>query len=423
MFTPGKTFCKVTTQGRVSGGTVEGGGGTGAASLSLAENPSQDPHADTDSPVFHVSCTWEDITPANARPSATAFKVEVTNGNSVWSKRVTLAELRGLRPEDITEDEYLTATQAALSGIKNLKTQRTQLLIAATEFDAEISWFFVLDQGLKFELGKLALTSVSVHEARGTWMRWIDELITKRTETLERSTELEETVVDLRAQKAALVKELEEWVTMRRETVERTIYKKFKDVLNAKKAKIRNLLQANAALASEALEAQRALELSVPASGPSHPPSQAALTEAAHEVNVAEGASDGSGQKRKREEAENDTAAVQPAKRPALPGNLASVNPAARAVQQADNHNDDDENDSSSDNGRPPALFNAMRLKAPIGRRKPTPTSAGNTTPVPRDSRGASPPVPTSRQSSALTRKASNVSNEETAESLLQNLE
>ncbi|KAJ3152794.1 hypothetical protein HDU89_000997 [Geranomyces variabilis] len=430
MFTPGKTFCKVS-QGRVSGGTGEGGSGTGAASLSLAPEPSQDPDADADadSPVFHVSCTWENIL-VSARPSATAFKVDVTDGNNMWSKRVTLSELRALRPEDITEDEYLAATQAALSGIKRFKTQRTQLLITATEFDAEpaagrrrlpgyktqISWFFVLDQGLKFALGKLALTSVSVHEARGTWMRWIDELITKRTETLERSTDLEETVADLRMQKAALVKELEEWVTTRREAVERKIYKKFKDVLNAKKAKIRNLLKANAALASEALEAQRALELSVPAPGPSHSLSQA--------VEAAESVSDSGGQKRKRDDAEdNDHVSNQSAKRPALSGNGASTKDAAAAVRHPDSNHNDDDDDSSSDDGRPPALFGAMRLKAVIGRRKPTPTSTGNTPPASRDSRAASPPVPISRRSSAPARKDSNLSNEGTAESLLQNLE
>ncbi|KAI8585570.1 hypothetical protein BDZ88DRAFT_432282 [Geranomyces variabilis] len=423
MFTPGKTFCKVT-QGRVSGGTGEGGGGTGAASLLLAQEPSQAPDADADadSPVFHVSCTWENII-ASARPSATAFKVDVTDGNNVWSKRVTLSELRALRPEDITEDEYLAATQAALSGIKRFKTQRTQLLITATEFDAEISWFFVLDEGLKFALGKLALTSVSVHEARGTWMRWIDELITKRTETLERSTDLEETVADLRRQKAALVKELEEWVTTRREAVERKIYKKFKDVLNAKKAKIRNLLKANAALASEALESQRALELSVPAPGPSQSLSQAVVVEDTHEDDAAESVSDG-GQKRKRDDAEdNDHVTNQSAKRPALSGNGASTKDAAAALQHPDSNHNDHDDDSSSDDGRPPALFGAMRLKAVIGRRKPTPTSTGNTTPASRDSRAASPPVPISRRPSAPARRDSNLSNDGTAESLLQNLE
>ncbi|KAJ3155308.1 hypothetical protein HDU86_004398 [Geranomyces michiganensis] len=452
MFTPGKTFCKVI-QRRDRGS--EGGAAEAAASLNLAANdPSQNP-SDTavgDSSIFYVSCFWEDIS-ASARSSVTAFKVEITDGNGVWSKRVTLAEFRALRPEGITEDEYMASTRAALSGLKIYKGQRMQLLVTTfTEYEAEISWFFVLDQGLNFALGKLSLTSVSVHEARGTWMRWIDELITKRTETLERSVELEETVADLRAQKAALVTELEEWVTTRREAVERTIYKKFKDVLNAKKARIRNLLKANAALAAEALEAQRALELSVPAPGPSQVhPQILSVEHMIEDAAAAESGSDSPGRKKRKrdinddddDDADDDAATSEPAKRHAVLGNVgaagapqAAGRPAPRAPEQqhqdgANHYNDDD--DDSSDDGRPPALFGAMRLKVPLGRRKPTPTGTGTTTPVPRDPRAASPPAPVSRRPSSSAvgnnnkappvRKGSNLSNEGSAESLLRNLE
>ncbi|KAI8914737.1 hypothetical protein DFJ77DRAFT_548762 [Powellomyces hirtus] len=236
--------------------------------------PDDDEH---DRPIpFYVVCAWESVDETFPSTSP-AFQVDVTNGTTLWTRKVTLGDLRPLRPEDIAEDDYLSATQAALSGLRHFNTQRTQFTVTPSgdAFTADLSWHFILQEGIKFALGQLTLTAVSGHESKYTWIQWIDELIAERTSYITRAVELEERVKELRAQKDEILKEHEEWVSTKREAVDRTIYKKFKEVLNAKKAKIRNLVKANKLLAAEAMDAQLKLELrgSAPTNLPNEPAS------------------------------------------------------------------------------------------------------------------------------------------------------
>ncbi|KAJ3008617.1 hypothetical protein HKX48_008431 [Thoreauomyces humboldtii] len=208
---------------------------------------STDSHAEDKD--FFLSCTWEEPSPSSS--NSTAFTVQLTDGKAVWDRCVTLSDLRVMKPEDVDERTHVRSTRAALEGGTRGRTregQATACTVKAEEFRAE------------FALGRLDLSAKSTQEARWTCGEWIRELVATRTENRERMEGLEEKVADLQVQRKDILEEHEAWVSTKREGVERTIYKKFKEVLNAKKKKIRQLIDANAALAAETLKAQQALE-------------------------------------------------------------------------------------------------------------------------------------------------------------------
>ncbi|KND00977.1 uncharacterized protein SPPG_04075 [Spizellomyces punctatus DAOM BR117] len=210
--------------------------------------------------TLYVSCDWNSVNSAS-RSTAVAFELGITDGTIVWQRAVTMADLRRCQPEDISEDDYLMATKAAFAGQSDHKGQKTGCSVNTGDFTAELSWFLILDGGIKFALGRISLPSVLKEECNAIWIKWIDELIIDRQEASDRIQKLEAKVKDLQQQRAEVLKEHDVWVKEKREKVEKTIYKKFKEVLNAKKGKIRDLMKANKELAMRIATSEEALKV------------------------------------------------------------------------------------------------------------------------------------------------------------------
>ncbi|TPX72175.1 hypothetical protein SpCBS45565_g00612 [Spizellomyces sp. 'palustris'] len=180
-----------------------------------------------------------------------------------------MADLRRCQPEDIAEEDYLMATKAAFAGQPDHKGQETGCSVNTGDFTAEgdtISselTFFNAKAVLvfSFRLGRISLPSVLKEESNIIWMKWIDELIIDRQEASDRIKQLETKVKDLQQQRAEVLKEHDDWVREKREKVEKTIYKKFKELLNAKKAKIRDLIKANKELAIRIAKSEEVLNV------------------------------------------------------------------------------------------------------------------------------------------------------------------
>ncbi|KAJ3030276.1 hypothetical protein HDV00_008991 [Rhizophlyctis rosea] len=216
--------------------------------LSFSSFP--DPIAvDTDEPTIYVSSDWQ-------QSGDVAVEITVTDGETVWQKQVVKYELTRQKPPEFGESEYLEATRAALAGVNDPKGQETKCEVSRHDFTAELSWFLIPESEVMFKLGSLDLTSLGPEATSSTWMSWIDDLTKERSGTLDRCEKLEVKVKDLQDQRNKVLKMHEEWVHEKREEIDRVVFKKFKEVLNAKKAKIRELMAANTELANrnQALE-------------------------------------------------------------------------------------------------------------------------------------------------------------------------
>ncbi|KAJ3055809.1 hypothetical protein HK097_009113 [Rhizophlyctis rosea] len=210
---------------------------------------------DTDEPTVYVSCDWRE-------PGADiAVEITVTDGENVWQRTVAKFELIRQKPADFGETEYLEATRAALAGVHDPKGQETKCEINRNDFTAELAWFLIPESEILFKLGSLDLTRLPPDEAPTLWMSWIDDLTKERNSTLDRCERLESKVKDLQDQRNKVLKMHEEWVHEKKEQVDRVIFKKFKEVLNTKKAKIRELMAANVEWEKKYRELEDALKL------------------------------------------------------------------------------------------------------------------------------------------------------------------
>ncbi|KAI9105472.1 hypothetical protein DFS34DRAFT_644283 [Phlyctochytrium arcticum] len=191
----------------------------------------------------------------------TVCVITLTDGENMWRSSVKKDEMREYRPEGMTERAHIQSSRAAMAGESNDDGQATSCTTAKVDaFNANISWYLVLDDGIKFLLGRKELISVSMHDLRWTWMNWLEDLVSDQSAKSIRIKNLEAKAAELQRQREEILVEHQAWVNDKRAKVDHVIYKKFKEVLNAKKAKIRDLMAANRDHAKKRVAAEEALQ-------------------------------------------------------------------------------------------------------------------------------------------------------------------
>ncbi|KAJ3187754.1 hypothetical protein HDU85_006147 [Gaertneriomyces sp. JEL0708] len=207
---------------------------------------------------IYIVCDWKSFD-TTTKGSATALQLDVSDGEAAWNRTVRVDDLRRLLPQGMAESDYFATTHAALSGHPDSRGQETECHVRTTEFTAELSWYLIPNEGIRFSLGKITLTSVSHLNVKHTLMDWVDVLITHKETETDHVKQLKDKVDNLRQQKEELLKEQNHWVTKKQE-VEKMQFRKFKLVLNTKKAKIRDLMDANKRFADEIMAVRREME-------------------------------------------------------------------------------------------------------------------------------------------------------------------
>ncbi|KAI8801400.1 hypothetical protein BJ742DRAFT_877550 [Cladochytrium replicatum] len=228
-----------------------------------------------DMPLQFVCCNWNEWSGSGTRDNRVVVSLTVASEESVWSAQalvvvsVKWADLERARrnvidkdDDSMTDEEYLDATRAALSGKRfrsiteesgaDGEAQETWcgFRIVGSRRDGEISWALVPESNIKYTLGKLPLKLKGSTEESpcGTLLKWVEELA--------KMEEVNKTAEKLRKQRNDSLTAIE---AMKKDTADESaaLYTKFKEVLNQKKSKAKQL---HNALRHQAEEAKTLLD-------------------------------------------------------------------------------------------------------------------------------------------------------------------
>ncbi|KAJ3121473.1 hypothetical protein HK098_003646 [Nowakowskiella sp. JEL0407] len=138
-----------------------------------------------------------------------------------------------------TDDEYIDATRAAWAGKSDQKQQPTWRTLRCIDGeDLELSWGYLLEDDIKFSLGKVVIPTASTGETKRLRVSWFNSLIQNQLHYSKKCEDLESRIDKLRQSHEELSNSVEIWQEKATEQ-ENVYFTKFTQILNQKKRKIR----------------------------------------------------------------------------------------------------------------------------------------------------------------------------------------
>ncbi|RUS33088.1 hypothetical protein BC938DRAFT_473138 [Jimgerdemannia flammicorona] len=194
--------------------------------------------------IYYIQATWHitHILIDHSDSSEPVCSLVLTDCTSFWEKTVTLGDFKQMQVSGVDSATYARLIRAALSGAEEYEQHQFLREIVILAGEAEVIWRTTL-QGLKFKLATLRLHVVEPDGTPQRWREWLDYLLTERVESQEGAQALRYRVEDLTSVNTELKKQLET-LEITKLDAENALMTKFKDLLNAKKRKIKLLMKA-----------------------------------------------------------------------------------------------------------------------------------------------------------------------------------
>ncbi|RUS22271.1 hypothetical protein BC937DRAFT_89846 [Endogone sp. FLAS-F59071] len=206
--------------------------------------------------TYYLQVTWyiKDIPAEDGEPSDSICDLTLTNCVNFWARKVTLGDIKEMHMAGIDNLTFSRLIRAALSGAEEFEQRRLMSEVDILSDEAKcalnnLACLLILDYQ-QFNLGSLRLSVVSSEDTSSRWEEWLGYLLKERAELQERTQVLNVRSDDLESVNTDLKKQLEA-LEITKIDAENTLMTKvdlhdfcFKDLLNAKKRKIKLLMRA-----------------------------------------------------------------------------------------------------------------------------------------------------------------------------------
>ncbi|CAG8562944.1 1270_t:CDS:2, partial [Gigaspora margarita] len=204
-----------------------------------------------DDKLFYVRTLWQ-INPLlnlSAPDEKAVCELTITDCKSFWTTTLTISDLKQTKPSGIPDvSKFCGATQASLSGQEEYESYKLSCRVSVSEKYARFAWRWSIPSSsnaptVQFNIGNATLSSVSQFENVKMWQEWMDFFINERKQFMTKSTAIETRLSELTTIRGKMQEKIEILVAekVNHETI---LMEKFKQVLNAKKKKIKKLTKA-----------------------------------------------------------------------------------------------------------------------------------------------------------------------------------
>ncbi|KAI8894940.1 hypothetical protein BC833DRAFT_603074 [Globomyces pollinis-pini] len=187
----------------------------------------------TDSDVFYIHSTWIS-NPEDENMPIVDFQVLNITSNRSYSNTFTNAALMNLKPSSLNKELFLSNTFLAFT-----KNEAGFVEVSeSTESNISITWFYYPVANIKIPLGTMEFTCHSHYQLD----TFLDQILSKQRNAEVVLAETEQQLHQSKTSFDSLIIKYEDLV-QQKELKELQDYKKFKDVLNSKKFKIKQILE------------------------------------------------------------------------------------------------------------------------------------------------------------------------------------